>query len=74
MLPRVVLLCVYSPVLRFVCMCLSCGGYRVLGSNNNLDAVLTEASEVASTPSSQCLVARQPRVLCSRATLFVPYE
>lgn len=42
--------------------------------NNNLDAVLTGASEVASTPSSQCVVAWQPRVRCSRAAPFVPYE
>lgn len=27
-----------------------------------------------STPSSQCVVARQPRVRCSRAALFVPDE
>lgn len=46
----------------------------ISGSNNNTEAVLTESSEVASTPSSQCAVARQPRVQCSREALFVPYE
>lgn len=71
MLPHVLCLstCVYT-----VCVCVCCGGYQGLRSNNNLDFVLTEASEVASTPSSQCVVAQQPRVRCSRAALFVPYE
>lgn len=42
------------------------------GSNDTTEAVLTEASEVASPTSSQCVVAQQPRVRCSRVALFVP--
>lgn len=65
-------------VLRVYLCCTLCvrALWRLSGlrSNNNLDTVLTEASEVASAPSSQCVVARQPRVQCSRAALFVPYE
>lgn len=66
--------CVVFVYMCVHCVCVCCGGYRGLRSNNNLDFVLTEASEVASTPSSQCVVAQQPRVRCSRAALFVPYE
>lgn len=53
-----------------------CGVSGVMGlrSNNGLDSLFTEPSEVASTPSIQCAVAQQPGVRCSRATLFVPAE
>lgn len=68
-------LCLSTRVYTCVTLCvLRLCVVEVIGSNNNLDTVLTEASEVASTPSSQCVVARQPRVRCSRAALFVPYE
>lgn len=63
--------CVHLCYTLYACVCF--GGYWGRRSNDNIDAVLT-ASEVASTPSSQCVVARQPRVRCSRAALFVPYE
>lgn len=42
-------ICLQLYTLCYTCVCarVCCGGYRGLGSNNNIDAVLTEASEVA---------------------------
>lgn len=39
--------CLHVYTYATLCVCVCCGGYRGLGSNNNIDAVLTEASEVA---------------------------
>lgn len=63
---------VHECVCMYACMCVCTSGVMGLRSNKGLDTLFMKHSEVSSTPSSQCAVAQQPGVRCSRATLFVP--
>lgn len=75
MFPRVAFVYMCTLVLHFVCMCVCVVG--VIGDSGLITTLMLFSQrplKLPSTPSSQCVVARQPRVRCSRAALFVPYE
>lgn len=75
MFPRVVFVYMCTLVLHFVCMCVCVVG--VIGDSGLITTLMLFSQrplKLPSTPSSQCVVARQPRVRCFRAALFVPYE
>lgn len=63
--------------LCYTCVCARVCVVGVIGDSGLITTLMLFSQrplKLPSTPSSQCVVARQPRVRCSRAALFVPYE